>query len=102
MRRVRYGVVVLASLLAVGALQHSASAAPTNCTVSATTVAQGGTIVVSGTTSTNGELIRAILDSATEIGNGVSSVTGSPASFSFTATIPATNASGRFSTLHGE
>jgi len=90
MRPVRFIVVLLVSLLAVGALAHSASAAPLNCFVSATTVQQGGSFTISGPGDTNGEHIVALLDSATQIGSGFTNVTGTPINFSFTATIPAT------------
>jgi len=90
MRPVRFVVVALVSLLAVGALQHAASAAPLNCFVSATTVQQGGSFTISGPGDTNGEHIVALLDSATQIGSGFTNVTGTPINFSFTATIPAT------------
>jgi LPXTG-motif cell wall-anchored protein len=92
MKPVRLIFVVLASMVALVGLQRSASAAPLNCFVSATTVAAGGSFTISGPGDVNAEHIVALFDSATVIGGGFTNTTGTPIDFSFSATIPSTTA----------
>jgi LPXTG-motif cell wall-anchored protein len=97
-RAARIAVVVCA-IAGASIWQGVAHAAPTSCVVSRTTVPQGGSFTVSGNGDTNAEFIRVILDGSTQIGSGFTNTTGSPITFSITATIPASTSANATHTL---
>ncbi|MGH2760761.1 MAG: hypothetical protein ACRDKJ_14515, partial [Actinomycetota bacterium] len=91
-------VAAAAFIIALG-VQSPAWAPPLNCQVSATTVPQGGSFTVSGTSDTSGEFIRVIMDGTTQIGSGNANVGIPPVNFSIVATVPESTSANQLHTL---